>query len=62
MALSVFDFMEDFDNAELSDYERDEQLREAVKEYNEQFHGSYDPYRTLKQYKSQRWIRQHNDE
>lgn len=33
--LSLFEFLEDYDNSELSDYERDEQLMEAVDDYND---------------------------
>jgi len=54
MALTVFEFMEDFDNAELNDYDRDEQIRDAVIQYNEENGTSYDPDKTLSAYKGKR--------
>lgn len=61
MTLSLYEFMEDFDNSELSDYERHEQLMEAVREYNEKNNTQFEPLKSLKAYKI--WIyRKYNDE
>jgi hypothetical protein len=65
MTLSLYEFMEDFDNSELSDYERDEQLMEAVKEYNEKNNTSYNPEKSLIAYKIayKAWVyRKYNDQ
>jgi len=48
--MTVYEFMEDFDNVELDDYEWKEQLRDAVKEFNEEHNTQYDPDKTLTQY------------
>jgi hypothetical protein len=50
--ISIYAYMEDFDNAELSDYERDEQLMEAVREYNTTYSSDFKPEHTLRNYKS----------
>ena len=50
--ISIFDYMEDWDNAELPDYERDEQLMEAVRDYNEEHGTNHDPQKALIKYKS----------
>jgi len=50
--------MEDWDNAELYDSERDEQLMEAVQTFNEREAMAYDKYRELRNYKS--WQRERN--
>lgn len=49
--ITLFDFMEDFDNSELSDYERDEQLLEAVRDYNNEYGTDYTPKTELRNYK-----------
>ena len=48
--LNIYLWMEDFDNAELSDYEREEQLRECVQTYNEQYGTYYMPDSMVKRY------------
>ena len=50
--MNLYEFMEDFDNAELDDYERDEQLRNAVVDYNEEYGTAYKPAKALLNYKS----------
>ncbi len=50
--LPLFDFMSDFDNSDLSEDERDEQLMEAVQDYNFQNDSNFDPKRELKNYKA----------
>ena len=40
--MTIFKQLEDFDNAELSDYERREQLREAVMDYNDSYGTTFD--------------------
>lgn len=48
--LTIYEFIEDWDNAELSENEWQEQMEEAVQKYNEQYQTNYNPYRTVKQY------------
>lgn len=50
----LFEFMEDFDNSELDNYEWKEQLRDACKEYNEKHGTKYDPDRAVVNYL--RWL------
>lgn len=50
MALTLFQQLEDHDNAELSDYERKEQLMEAVMDYNESYGKEYKPEREADRY------------
>jgi hypothetical protein len=50
------EWMEDFDNEELSDYDREEQLREAVQEYNDEHNANYSADTQLKNYRS--WKRE----
>jgi len=52
--MTVYEFIEDFDNAELDEYEFIEQLREAVVEFNEIHNTDYDPGRTVRQYLSRK--------
>jgi hypothetical protein len=52
MNLSVYEFMEDYLNEDLPDYDRGEQLKEAVLEYNEVYGTAYDPERCLKTFKA----------
>lgn len=49
--LTVYEYMEDFDNAELNGSDRLEQLRDAVIKYNEEYGTSHDPKRTLSEYR-----------
>lgn len=51
MALLIFEHLEDFDNTELSEYERDEQLREAVRAFNEENGTSHPLDYTVRAYK-----------
>ena len=48
--------MEDFDNPELSDYDRDEQLREAVEDYNAEYNTVHDPQRSVILFN--RWVKE----
>jgi hypothetical protein len=50
--LTLNEWLEDFDNAELSEYERTEQLREAVIEFNEKNGTSYDPDKSVARYQA----------
>jgi cell fate (sporulation/competence/biofilm development) regulator YlbF (YheA/YmcA/DUF963 family) len=59
--ITVYDYAEDFDNADLPEYERDEQLREAIREYNEAYETWYDVNNTLRNYKSMRREKQWGD-
>lgn len=48
--MTVYEFMEDFDNAELDDYEWKEQLKEAVIEYNENYGTDFNPSKIVLKY------------
>lgn len=48
--LNIYLWVEDFDNAELPEYDRLEQLREAVIEYNEKYNTKYMPDSTVQRY------------
>lgn len=48
--LTVYEFMEDNDNAELSYEEWEEQLEEAVAIYNEEHGTNFHPKRTFLKY------------
>ena len=50
MKITVYEYMEDFDNAELPDGAWQEQLEDAVREYNETFGTTHDPYNTFVKY------------
>lgn len=50
--LNIYLFIEDYDNSELSEYDRLEQLREAVKVYNYQYDTEYMPDSTVRNYLS----------
>lgn len=50
--LSIVEWMEDFDNLDLSEDERDEQLMEAVQDYNFETEMNLDPKREVKNYKA----------
>lgn len=52
MTLSVMEYLEDFDNEDLSDYDRTEQLREAVEQYNYEHGTAYSPDAQIKNYHS----------
>ena len=53
-SISLYEFMEDFDNSELSEYERREQLENAVADYNEENGTSYNPAKSFLNYESWR--------
>jgi len=48
--IPIFDWLEDWDNADLPQYEHEEQLRQACIDYNERYHTRYDPDNTVTQY------------
>lgn len=48
--MTIFQQLEDFDNAELSDYERKEQLMEAVMDYNDSYGTDFDPDKEADRY------------
>lgn len=60
--ITVYEHMEDFDNAELSDYERNEQLREAVQDYNAVHGTEHNPEKCLIRYKAMQWRKQYEDD
>jgi hypothetical protein len=48
--LTVYEFIEDFDNAELPHEEWMEQMEEAVETYNEHYNASHNPRVTVINY------------
>lgn len=48
--MTLFKQLEDFDNPELSDYERKEQLMEAVMDYNDSYNTDYNPEKQANHY------------
>lgn len=48
--LDIFLWMEDFDNSELPDYDRSEQLRDSVIIYNERHNTQHNPDSMVRQY------------
>jgi hypothetical protein len=48
--MNILDFVEDFDNADLPDHERHEQMREAVETFNEENKTTHDPEKTVLKY------------
>ena len=60
--LNIILWMEDFDNAELSDYERTEQLRESVQEYNEKYCTNYNPDSMVRRYVRLKRVEQFGEE
>lgn len=56
--MDLFEYIQDFDNPELSAYDRHEQLREAVEGYNNEYGTAHDPEKTIKKY--QAWLRSLN--
>lgn len=54
----LFEFMEDFDNEELLEDDRKDQLEEAVVEFNEQHETNYRRTQSFYQYES--WKRRKN--
>lgn len=56
--ITLMEFMEDFHNPELYEYDMIEQLREAVMDYNYEYGTKYDPQREVIEYF--RWVRDKN--
>lgn len=54
--ITLMEWMEDFDNRELSEYDLQEQLREAVEDYNSEHDTHYDPQRHVIKYF--RWVKE----
>lgn len=48
--LNIYLWLEDFDDNSLPEYDREEQLREAVLEYNYKYSTKYKPESTVRQY------------
>jgi len=51
--MDILQYLEDFDNAELNDYDWEEQMREAVDNFNAEFNAAFDKAKTIARYK--RW-------
>ena len=57
--LNIYLWLEDFDNSELPEYDREEQLREAVVDYNETYGTNYTPMSMVRRYlRVQKWKQQ----
>lgn len=54
-SLTVFEYIEDFDNAELSMDERIELLKDAVDSYNWEYGTSFSPSHTVYEYVKQKY-------
>lgn len=52
MGLTINEFLEDWDNAELTNGEWEEQMEEAVQRYNEEYGTDHMPKSTVRNYKS----------
>ena len=59
--IKIFDFLEDWDNSELTELENLEQLEEKVRDYNEEYGTFYDPRREALRYFSIKRERQQLD-
>lgn len=57
--MSIYEFMEDFDNEELSNHEWNEQMEEAVRQYNDEYYTDHAPKSTVRNYHS--WKREKNE-
>lgn len=54
--MNIYDWLSDFDNSELSDYDREDQLREAVVNYNQEYGTHYIPMSMVRRYlRVQKW-------
>jgi len=52
--ITVYAYMEDFDNAELPSLEWQEQLENAVQDYNDSYHTQHKPHQTFLEYCAQK--------
>lgn len=52
--LDIWLYLEDFDNAELSEYDWMENMIEKVRDYNEAYDTNHDPKRTVENYVSRK--------
>lgn len=50
--LSIYEYLEDWDNADLSDHEWEEAMREAIENYNYEYNTTYKIASTISNYKS----------
>lgn len=56
--ISIWLYLEDFDNAELSEYDWMEHMIEKVRDYNEEHGTNHDPKRTVENYVSRKKIQE----
>ena len=56
--MSIYEFMEDFDNEELSNHEWNEQMEDAVKQFNDEYYTDHALKSTVRNYSS--WKRENN--
>ncbi len=52
--MTLFEYMEDFDNWELSTSERKEQLMDAVRNFNDEYSTDHDPEKSYLDYERNR--------
>lgn len=50
--MNLYLYLEDFDNPELEGYEWEEQMENAVLDYNEEYNTEHIPDKAIKNYKS----------
>jgi hypothetical protein len=49
--MNINEYLEDYDNSELNDYEWNEQMEEAVGMYNEEYRTDWEPAKAIRKYK-----------
>lgn len=49
--MNINEYLEDYDNSELNDYDWVEQMEEAVGMYNEEYRTDHEPTKAIKKYK-----------
>lgn len=57
--LSIYEWLEDFDNSELSESDWLEQMHDSVLDYNQEYRTDYNPTPTISNYQS--WKRDKTD-
>lgn len=55
-SLTVFEYIDDFDNAELSMDLRIERLKDAVEAYNEEYGTNHSPSHTVYEYAKMKYL------
>lgn len=56
--MTINEYLEDFDNSELDPYEWEEQMRDAIHDYNREYNAHFPWKQTISAYKA--WKRKKN--